>query len=94
MGRVVGVICDNCEALDVEINPHDRMIEDKFPRNGWISINQWSNDEGRLDDDEIHVCSPQCFYGFAKKVMESLPPEERNKPRPHRHEDGHVHSHE
>lgn len=80
MSRIIGVACDNCGILDVEVNPYTGGItEDSFPRNNWISLNQWgSQEEGVVDGEEIHICSTQCLFDFSKKALEGESVEEHH----------------
>lgn len=74
MGRVVGVACDNCGSLDVELfSYHEefKYSEDSFPRNGWISLNQWNSVEDKMryaePGEELHICSSKCLKEFGEK---------------------------
>lgn len=71
MGRIVGVVCDACGAADIEVSDSHSayLLEDKFPRNNWLSITQWIN-EGEADSPDIHICSPECLLSFAQKFLE------------------------
>lgn len=83
MSRVIGVACDNCGVLDVEVNLRDPMGEDYFPRKGWVALTQFEGeDAGELAGEDIHVCSSQCLFDFAKRTLETESSEE------------HGHSHE
>jgi len=81
MSRIVGVVCDHCGTLDVEINSNDRY-EDIFPRNGWLSINEWG-EPGEPTSDSIHICSLSCLTEFAGKALHE---EQHSSERPHEHE--------
>ena len=76
MSRVIGLACDNCGKLDVEVNYEFGVNEDSFPRDGWVSLIQWGDagDPGPATDD-IHICSIQCLRDFVSKI-EDVPEED------------------
>lgn len=82
MARIIGLACDNCGVLDVEVNYLMGTTEDSFPRDGWISLTQWGEDgdPGKPEED-VHLCSTECLKNFAMQIEEE--PEE-----------GHDHPHE
>lgn len=82
MARIIGLACDNCGQLDVEVNYSIGVNEDSFPRNGWISLTQWADegDPGGPEED-LHICSTECLKDFVLKIEEES------------HE-GHDHPHE
>lgn len=76
MGRIVGVACDNCGTLDVEVSEGEfKYSEDNFPRNGWLSINQWQEADNMryamAEGVEIHICSASCLKEFSDKYLSS-----------------------
>lgn len=92
MSRIVGVACDNCGNLDVGVSEYSdefRYTEDNFPRNGWISLNQWAEGDkmryAMADGPEIHVCSAKCLQEFATKYA--------NGELDHDHDQDHNHEH-
>jgi hypothetical protein len=82
MSRVLGVACDKCGTLDVELNPDSFSVEDMFPRNGWISLNEWGED-GVVGPIEIHICSLKCLAEFSAEALANE----------HTHEEGEDHHH-
>jgi len=82
MSRIIGVVCDNCGGLDVEVDPGLDINEDSFPRNGWISLTEWDTDEESRPGPELNVCGTSCLKEFAHKVHVD-----------EEHE-GHTHSHD
>ena len=70
MSRVLGIACDRCGTLDVELNPNSFSVEDMFPRDGWISLNEWGED-GAIVLVEIHLCSLKCLAEFSAEALEN-----------------------
>jgi hypothetical protein len=80
MSRIVGIACDACGKTDIEINAPSALAEDSFPRNNWLSMNQW-DDKGNCVGEEAHLCSFECMKTFVDMVLN------------HNHDDGHPHNH-
>jgi hypothetical protein len=85
MSRVLGVACDSCGTLDIAVKPSMRITEDDFPRQGWISLVQWTGEEKGTPDDEIHICSVECLVSFSNAALAN----ENDQPHDHKH--GHEH---
>lgn len=70
MARVLGVVCDNCGMLDVELNYYlNNVTEDSFPRDGWLSLTQWGDESepGPIGED-LHLCCVDCLTDFVHKL--------------------------
>jgi hypothetical protein len=86
MSRILGVACDSCGTLDIEINPSINFTEDDFPRRGWVSLTEWNGEEkGVAEADEIHLCSVECLASFSNVALSS------ENETSHDHEHGHEH---